>query len=197
MHKSPSTWHDLCIDARDIQSRIQTCPVMGLCHLAAVSSLCAHRAVIGTLWCRESILRPSQWSTTGGVKQGVFLLDAVPRLLRLHLLLANTAAAAARLLVSRGFMVLPLSVSQRHSRLSPRRKGSGQNLTGLSTTSESWPSAWFVEEPSNSSQHTKYALGNYSSNGHELRNKDKTLLGDDTITLVAIPGEIGDSMVTL
>ena len=31
---------------------------------------------------------------------------------------------------------------------SPPRIGSGQEKTGLSTRSEEWPSAWFVEDPS-------------------------------------------------
>merc|ERR1719384_289120 len=70
---------------------------MGLCHLATVGMFCAHRAVIWTLWCWVSVLWPSQYSTTGGVKQSVFLLDSVPRLLRLHQFIGKSCCGGSSL----------------------------------------------------------------------------------------------------
>ena len=41
------------------------------------------------MWCRESIDGPSQWGTASRVKHGIFLLDAVPRIFRVHLVLCK------------------------------------------------------------------------------------------------------------
>lgn len=62
-------------------------------------------------------------------------------------LASNTFLAALRVLVGMGS---PAGVrhSESTSRWGAPRKGSGNRRTGFSSTSESWPGAWPVEEPS-------------------------------------------------
>uniref|UniRef100_A0A1I8FN22 Protein kinase domain-containing protein n=1 Tax=Macrostomum lignano TaxID=282301 RepID=A0A1I8FN22_9PLAT len=119
-------------------------PVVRLHHVPAVDIAGPDPGVVGTLRPGKAVLGPAE-RVPVGVQHGVLLLDAEPGLELLGLL--HHLLAGAPLVAGSGSPSWP-QVSHSTSLLEPPRNGSLNSATGCSMTSEFWPSAWPVLEPS-------------------------------------------------